>query len=186
MIEYIMNALKLIDHHYYEVFGMGSDDETYQQAAENAFTAELYHQLNTTQPEVNSNAKGLSSHFDLNKTRANNIRPDLVLHKAPYNRSDQRVYLEVKTNGRTASECLINDIGKILNAVKQDNGREYLGYEFGIFVAGNIIYQRLQGKFRDVFLNQPDNIKSKIHIITFTSYPYAPSYYDSQAIFFET
>ncbi|MDK2772922.1 MAG: hypothetical protein KYX68_11955, partial [Flavobacterium sp.] len=65
--EYIEEALKKIDKYYYEVTGLNMNGDKYHQSAENAFTAEFYHQLKCSQ-ETYSKDK-LVWHFDINKMR---------------------------------------------------------------------------------------------------------------------
>ena len=47
-LQYIIKSLVNIDSHYYKVMGVTTNKD-YQQAAENAFTAELYHHLKINQ-----------------------------------------------------------------------------------------------------------------------------------------
>ena len=129
-----LSALSNIDENYITVIGLNAANEEYQQAAENAFSAELYHQYKSIiENDKKGYYQGLQLHFDLTKQRFNFRRPDMVLHKAPDSRLDQRLYIEIKTN-RT---CINydSDFEKIFLALSPDDDNEQLGYSNAIFLS---------------------------------------------------
>jgi len=130
----LIEAIKNVDNNYITVIGFHNDNSEYQQAAENAFSAELYHQYKSI---IENNKmeyyKGLQLHYDLTKQRFNGQRPDLVLHRAPNSREDQRLYIEIKTN-RTVIN-FDSDFGKIFLALEPNNENEKLGYKNAVFLS---------------------------------------------------
>ncbi len=165
-LTYVFNAIKNIDKHYYWVMGFNQTHKIHQQAAENAYTAELYYRLKSTNTEFND----LIWHFDLNKERANSIRPDLVLHKSPDSREDQRIYIEVKTNLLTNDKELSKDVKKLVNAVSPNNWQEKLDFKYAIYVVGNVE----QSKIIEKIPNVDTQLLKKIYLIHFNSTDYNP------------
>lgn len=169
--EYIIKSLENIDSHYYKVMGVSIDRE-YQQAAENAFTAELYYQLKTYQVDYSDDK--LLWHFDLNKERAFSIRPDLVLHKFPNDRDDQRIYVEIKTNKNTDDQEIKKDLIKLINAVSDDNKSKNLGFFIAFYIIGNINLNLKKEVFKTTFSEVDKTILEKINVIYFDSNKYQP------------
>ena len=128
-----LSALSCIDKNYVAVTGYNIENNEYQQAAEGAFTAELYHQLKSIiRHDKTGYYSGLSLHYDLTKGRFDNRRPDLVLHTSPTSRKDQRLYVEVKTS--TSISNYDDDLNKLFLAVARDNNSQQLGYSNAIFL----------------------------------------------------
>ena len=144
---------------YIEVMGYNRNDEIHQQAAENAFTAELYHILRMHQNEYDEQNR-LVWHFDLNKERARSIRPDLVLHASPGNRDDQRIFIEIKTNSKTTDDAIQSDFKKLNNAVANNNNAEKLGFGIGFYIVAQINKANLKRNLRFV----ATELRSKIKI----------------------
>ena len=159
-LEYLLYCLNQIDSHYLNVMGLNQANRTYQQAAENAFTAELYHKLKSEQHRYDEDSVW---HFDLNKERANSIRPDLVLHQSPHNRNDQRIFVEVKTDPSTSNRQVISDLTKLHNAVKTDDGGSQLGFLFAFY----ILVQTDLKKIRQNRSIVEEGLRQKIQILNF-------------------
>lgn len=132
----LIDAIKKVDDNYIKVIGFNVEDKVYQQAAENAFTAELYHQFKSIiENDKTGYYKNLQLHYDLTKMRFNGQRPDLVLHRAPDSRDIQRLYVEIKTCKSTIDYN--SDFDKIFLATAPNNRRERLGYENAVFISVN-------------------------------------------------
>ncbi len=128
--------LKVEKEKYIDVIGINTNDNLYQQNAENAFTAELFHQFRVIM-EMTENRnyyRNLVLHFDINKERLRG-RPDIVLHFAQNNQDDQRMYVEVKT---TPSPNLNEDLRKLFYAVA--TGNSGLNYCSGVLIVGRSNY----------------------------------------------
>lgn len=160
-IEYLLFCLNKIDSHYLEVMGFNQNNVIYQQAAENAFTAELYHQLKTEQNLYSQDE--LKWHFDLNKERANSIRPDLVLHHSPIDRNDQRIFIEVKTSKNTSQEQIINDLNKLKKAVLENNWSNQLGFKLAFYILVNIDLTKIRENIGMI----DNSLWDKIHILNY-------------------
>ena len=132
-IDDIVIAISRMDNECINVVGVNSDGDDLHQAGEHVFTAELYYHAKTI---VKSDTTGfydnLQLHFDLKKPRFGSKRPDLVLHRSPKNRDDQRLYIEIKTCESNVGYG--SDIEKLLLSVSVDDQKEQLGYENAAFI----------------------------------------------------
>lgn len=130
----LVAALVNVDDTYINVIGFRQNNETYQQAAEASFTAELYYQFKSI---INNDKTGyynnLQLHYDLTKERFNGQRPDLVLHRGPNSREDQRLYVEVKTDRSLRNYNA--DFDKIFKALDENNNGDQLGYSNALFIS---------------------------------------------------
>lgn len=141
-------ALTNIDRTYIRLIGLNHNNEAYQQAAEGAFTAELYHQWKSIiNNDVLNYYQGLQIHYDLTKERFEGKRPDLVLHTAPNSRNNQKLYVEVKTSRSTAN--YFSDFDKIFLAVSPDNDAELLGYQNAVFLSTTAYYDAVKLKIQN-------------------------------------
>jgi len=156
--QYMLICLNAIDDHYINVMGYNRNDEVHQQAAENAFTAELYHILRVNQIEYDERNK-LIWHFDLNKERAKSIRPDLVLHASPENRDDQRIFIEIKTNSNTTDSAIQTDYKKLNKAVTANDNAEKLGFKIGFYVVAQINKENIKRNLSFVDVENWSKIK---------------------------
>lgn len=149
----LIAALTNIDRTYIRLIGLNHNNEEYQQAAEGAFTAELYHQWKSI---INNDStgyyQGLQIHYDLTKERFEGKRPDLVLHTAPTSRKNQKLYVEVKTSRSTAN--YYSDFDKIFLAVSPDNDAELLGYQNAVFLSTTATYKSVCDTIKDYLKNK--------------------------------
>jgi hypothetical protein len=166
-IDDIRKAIKEIDSLYIEVIGKTSEGNAYEQAAEAAFTAELYHQYKTIiARNDNGYYSNLILHYDLTKQGFNGQRPDLVLHKGPDNRDDQRLYIEIKTSRITNNYK--SDFDKLFRAVSEENKFEYLGFKNAVFLTAKSNYEDVKNSIIDYIRNNnliSDTRKNKIYSI---------------------
>ena len=112
--------------------------------------------------------------------RANNIRPDLVLHKSPDNRDDQRIYIEIKTNPNVTDFQIRKDLRKILKAVTKDEINLYsnkLGYKCAFMIIGNIEFTKLKANCLKVFNKTKIKEREKILFFHFHSNDFTPKIY---------
>jgi len=158
--DYLLKRANEIDSHYLKVMGYSRGDEIHQQAAENAFTAELYHLLRMNQDEYDEQSE-LIWHFDLNKERVKSIRPDLVLHASPDNRNDQRIFVEIKTNSNTSDVAIQKDLEKLNNAVDINNDAEKLGFRIGFYIVAQLSKEKIQRNLRFI----SEELQSKIKVL---------------------
>ncbi len=130
----LLSAITNVSSTYIRIIGLNDGNERYEQAAENAFSAELYHQYKTIIENDNTEYyRRLELHYDLTKQRFNNRRPDLVLHISPDTRLDQRLYVEVKTSIRTTNYN--SDFEKIILATATNDNHNQLGYKNAVFIS---------------------------------------------------
>ncbi|MFP5470015.1 MAG: hypothetical protein ACLGGV_00310 [Bacteroidia bacterium] len=104
---------------YYQGEAIGYRGGLYNQNTELSFCAELYHQFRLIMSKDHSAYyRRTILQFDINKQLSDhNIKPDLVLHNGQNNRSNQNLYVEVKTNPESS---LNEDLSKIITAVDGD------------------------------------------------------------------
>lgn len=143
----LLSAICRIESTYISIIGFNSNDETYQQAAESAFTAEFYHHYKSIIVNDNTNYySNLLLHYDLTKMRFDGRRPDLVLHKGPDTREIQKLYIEIKTSASTNNYT--SDFEKIFLATEENNGANKLGFQNAAFISvkANIesVYQKIR------------------------------------------
>ncbi len=167
-IKYVFCCVNKINPDYVNVQGFKRNKEIIQQAAENAFTAELYYHLRLEQSKWFPN-EGLIWHFDLNKERVNSIRPDLVFHHSPHDRKDQRIFLEVKTNKSVDDNSIRKDLEKLDNAVSDNDDSMKLGFKYGIYIVGNSDVLQLIKKYKFKL-----DVAKKLYLITFESSKFNP------------
>lgn len=156
-IEDLKEAANKIDPVYIEVIGKTTDGNTYEQAAEAAFTAELYYQYKTI---ITRNDNGYYSklilHYDLTKQGFDGQRPDLVLHKGSDNRDDQRLYIEIKTSRRTSN--YESDFDKLFRAVSEQNSFGHLGFKNAVFLSAKSNYEDVRKSIKNYLISK--NLKS--------------------------
>jgi len=164
----LYTALDNVDTDYKTVLGFGVNNIEYQQSAEHAFIAELYHQFKIIIVNDNSGYyENLSIHFDLEKERFGR-RPDLVLHTSPVSRFNQKMYVEVKTNSKRTN--FSNDLDKIFLATAPDNGAIQLGFNFGVFIIGKKTFDNSKRIVRNYINNynyQADARLVRLHLFHF-------------------
>ena len=149
----LLAAISQIESTYISIIGYNSNDLRYQQAAENAFTAELYHQYKSI--IVNDKTdyyNNLQLHYDLTKMRFDGRRPDLVLHKSPDSRDIQKLYIEIKTSASTNN--YISDFEKILLATEPNNGETHLGFVNASFISVKTNIESVYQKIREFKVNK--------------------------------
>ena len=128
-------AIGNLDQNYLNIVGLNGGSEEYIQAAENPFVVELYHQFKSIIEVDKSNYyNNLQLHFDLVKERFNCKRPDIVLHNAPDNRDDQKLYIEVKTNSTINTSQYYSDFDKIVLALSTNNNGNHLDFKNAVFI----------------------------------------------------
>lgn len=164
----IFRAVENVDISLKEVIGKRNDNSDYRQAAENAFTADLYSEIKTI-VKTDHHYKGLQIHFDLNKPRANNIRPDIVVHKAPNSREDQRIYIEVKTDLKVALQDINLDLIKLEHAVSPSKDfSPKLGYKVGIYIVAGVELDWLKKILIAPYQDDQLPVLQKLWLIYFT------------------
>ncbi len=155
----LIAALTNIDKTYITIIGLNQRSKEYQQSAEAAFTAELYHQWkNIIRNDSTDYYDDLQIHYDLTKERFGGKRPDLVLHKGPNSRSIQKLYVEIKTSLATTNYD--SDFEKLILAVSTDNNNNQLGYEKAVFLSNSASYSSVCDSIKN-FINQKNLSKEQ-------------------------
>lgn len=153
----LASAIGKIDADYTQVIGFDFNSEKYLQAAEHAFSAELYHQFRTIiENDRTRYYKKIKLQFDLEKQRFGGRRPDMVLHASPMNRNDQRLYIEVKTNLK--KKAFKKDFNKLFLATAVSNEKEQLGFVNAVLVVGKIELDKIEKHVKDFIEEQ--NLKN--------------------------
>jgi hypothetical protein len=125
------------------VTGFDFNSKEYLQAAEHAFSAELYHQFRTViENDKTKYYRNILLQFDLEKQRFGGKRPDIVLHTSPMSRKDQRLFIEVKTNLK--KRAFNKDLNKLFLATAENNEKEQLGYSNAVFIVGKIELNKIE------------------------------------------
>jgi hypothetical protein len=140
-------AIGKVDSDYIKVIGYDFNSKEYLQAAEHAFSAELYHQFRSIIDCDKTNYyKGVKLQFDLEKQRFGGKRPDMVLHASPLNRNIQKLYIEVKTNLK--KKAFKKDINKLYLSTAENDDKEQLGYFNAAFVVGKIDLKEVENQIK--------------------------------------
>ncbi len=161
-------ALYKVSNNYLTVLGMNNEYQFYPQAAEHAFAAEIYHQFKLIiENDSSGYYMGLILHFDLTKRRFLDRRPDLVLHRSPMNRLDQRMYVEIKTVDN--KEEIEDDLVKLIQATSPNNEAERLGFENGVMIMGKQSFQNAQKRIHDFIVKNeiPEMISNRLYLFNF-------------------